>query len=113
MAAMYSWQQCGTGTLSYRHPRHLVIMNQWNGQQRAVTIKMFYMFGFLQCSHFFLCHPVHSRAKFHSASCEHVAEIKIDSNQQNALMNNIFKMLLPLLHVLAPFLRHLQEAHSS
>jgi len=39
---MYSWQHCGTGTLSYRQPRHLVIMDQWNGQQRAFTIKMFY-----------------------------------------------------------------------
>jgi hypothetical protein len=48
VAAMYSWQQCGTETLSYRQPRHLVIMDQWNGQQRAVAIKMFYMFGFLQ-----------------------------------------------------------------
>jgi hypothetical protein len=45
---MYSWQHCGTGTLSYRQLRHLVIMDQWNGQQRAVAIKMFYMFGFLQ-----------------------------------------------------------------
>jgi hypothetical protein len=23
VAAMYSWQYCGTGTLSYRQPRHL------------------------------------------------------------------------------------------
>jgi hypothetical protein len=37
VAAIYSWQHCGTGTLSYRQPRHLVIMNQWNGQQRAVN----------------------------------------------------------------------------
>jgi len=29
---------CGTGTLSYRQP----IMDQWNGQQRAFAIKMFY-----------------------------------------------------------------------
>jgi hypothetical protein len=48
VAAMYSWQHCGTGTLSYRQPRHLVIMDQWNGQQRAVAIKMFHMFEFLQ-----------------------------------------------------------------
>jgi hypothetical protein len=60
VATMYSWQHCGTGTLSYR-PRHLVIMDQWNGEQRAVAIKMFYMFGFLQhllgfskVSHFFV-----------------------------------------------------------
>jgi hypothetical protein len=48
VAAMYSWQHCGTGSLRYRQPRHLVIMDQWNGQQRAVAIKMFYMFLFLQ-----------------------------------------------------------------
>ena len=42
VAAMYSWQHCGTGTLSYRQPRHLVITDQWNGQQRAFAIKMFY-----------------------------------------------------------------------
>ena len=42
VAAMYSWQHCGTGTLSYRKPRHLVIMDQWNGRQRAFAIKMFY-----------------------------------------------------------------------
>ena len=41
VAAMYSWQHCGTGTLSYRQPRHLVIMDQWNGQQHAFAIKMF------------------------------------------------------------------------
>jgi hypothetical protein len=34
--------------LEIRQPCHLVIMDQWNGQQRAVAIKMFYMFGFLQ-----------------------------------------------------------------
>jgi len=42
VAVMYSWQHCGTGTLSYRQPRHLVIMDQWNGQERAFAIKMFY-----------------------------------------------------------------------
>jgi hypothetical protein len=47
IAAMYSWQHCGTGTLSYRQLHHLVIMDQWNGEQCAVAIKMFYMFGFL------------------------------------------------------------------
>jgi hypothetical protein len=41
VAAMYSWQHCGTGTLSYRQPRHLVIMDQWNSQQRAVAIHFF------------------------------------------------------------------------
>jgi hypothetical protein len=41
VAVMYSWQHCGTGTLSYR-PHHLVIIDQWNGQQRAFAIKMFY-----------------------------------------------------------------------
>jgi hypothetical protein len=48
LAAMYSWQHFGKGTFSYRQPRHLVIMDQWNGQQSAVAIKIFYMFGFLQ-----------------------------------------------------------------
>jgi len=38
VTAMYSWQHCGTGTLSYRQP----IMDQWDGQQRAFAIKMFY-----------------------------------------------------------------------
>jgi hypothetical protein len=33
-------------------PHHLVIMDQWNGQQRAVTIKMIYMFGFFKSSRF-------------------------------------------------------------
>jgi len=41
VAAMYSWQHCRTGTLSYRQPRHLIIMDQWNGKQRAFAIKMF------------------------------------------------------------------------
>jgi hypothetical protein len=53
-----SWQHCGTGTLSYRQPRHLVIMDQWNGQQRSVTITMFYMFGFFKSSRF-LGHSVY------------------------------------------------------
>jgi hypothetical protein len=39
VAAMYSWQHCRTGTLSYRQPRHLVSMDQWNGEHRAVVIK--------------------------------------------------------------------------
>jgi hypothetical protein len=38
-------------------PCHLVIMDQWNGQQRAVAIKMFYIFGFFKSSRF-LGHPV-------------------------------------------------------
>jgi len=42
VAAMYSWQHCGTGTLSYRQPCHPVIMEQWNGQQSAFAIKLFY-----------------------------------------------------------------------
>jgi hypothetical protein len=32
VTAMYSWQHCGTGTLSYRQPRHSVIMDQWKGK---------------------------------------------------------------------------------
>ena len=54
VAAMYNWQHCGTGTLSYRQPRHLVIMDQWNGQQRAFAIKMFYNFVFFKSSLFFM-----------------------------------------------------------
>jgi hypothetical protein len=42
VAAMYIWQHCGTGTLSYRQPRQSVIMDQWNGQERDFAIKMFY-----------------------------------------------------------------------
>jgi hypothetical protein len=38
VAAMYSWQHSGTGTLSYRQARHLVIMDQCKGQQFAVAI---------------------------------------------------------------------------
>jgi hypothetical protein len=53
VAAMYSWQHCGIGTLSYRQSRHLVSMDQWNGQQRGVAIKMLYMFGFFKSSRFF------------------------------------------------------------
>jgi hypothetical protein len=64
VAAMYSWQHCGTWTLSYRLPRHLVTMDQWNGRQRAVAITFSYMFGFLQFLlgvskvPIFLCHLV-------------------------------------------------------
>jgi hypothetical protein len=41
VAAMYSWQYCGTGTLCYRQPRHLVTMDHWNGQQGAVAVHFF------------------------------------------------------------------------
>jgi hypothetical protein len=41
------------GTSGSRQPRRLVTMDQWNGQQRAVAIKMFYMFGFFKSSRFF------------------------------------------------------------
>ena len=59
VAAMYSWQHCGTGTLSYRQPRHLVIIDQWSGQQRAFAIKMFqFLLGFSKVP-VFLCHPVY------------------------------------------------------
>jgi hypothetical protein len=65
VAAMYSWQYCGTGTLSYRQPRHLVTMDQRTGQQHAVAMKLFYMFVFLQFLlgfskvPIFLCHLVY------------------------------------------------------
>jgi len=42
VAAMYSWQHCRTGPLSYRQPCHPVTMEQWNSQQRAFAIKMIY-----------------------------------------------------------------------
>ena len=42
VAATYSWQHCGTGTLSYRQSCHPVIIEQRNGQQRTFAIKMFY-----------------------------------------------------------------------
>ena len=55
VAAMFNWQHCGTGTLSYRQPRHLVIMDQWNGQQRAFAIKMFqFLLGFSKVLVFFV-----------------------------------------------------------
>jgi hypothetical protein len=53
VAAMYSWQHYGTGTLSHRQPRHLVIMDQWNGQQRAVAIKSFTCLDFFNFGGFF------------------------------------------------------------
>ena len=62
VAAMYSWQHCGTGTLSYRQPRHLVITNQLNGQQRAFAIKMFqFLLGFFKSSRFFFVSPCITR----------------------------------------------------
>jgi hypothetical protein len=59
VATMYRWQHCGTGTLSYRQPRHSVIMDQWNGQRRALAIKMFYKNNDISKVPLFLCHPVH------------------------------------------------------
>jgi hypothetical protein len=62
VATMYSWQHCGTGTLSYRRPRHSVIMDQWNGQQRVSPYFFldFYNFCWIGFSKVpvFLCHPV-------------------------------------------------------
>jgi hypothetical protein len=65
VAAMYSWQQCGTETLSYRKTRHLVIMDQWNGQQRvfakkfcwisSIFVEPFKSSPFLLVSHCILC----------------------------------------------------------
>ena len=55
VAAMYSWQHCGTGTLIYRQLRHLVITDQLNGQQRAFAIRMFqFLLGFSKVP-VFLC----------------------------------------------------------
>jgi len=42
VVAIYRWQHCGTGTLSYRQTCQPKIMEKWNGQQRAFAIKMFY-----------------------------------------------------------------------
>jgi hypothetical protein len=59
-----------SGTLSYRQPRHSVIMDQWNGQVVMVqflSIKFFFV-GFLQFLlgfskvPVFLCHPVLSES---------------------------------------------------
>jgi hypothetical protein len=54
VAAMYSWQHCKTGTLSYRQPCHLVIINQCNGQQRAVAIHFFNFCWIFKNSRFFV-----------------------------------------------------------
>jgi hypothetical protein len=49
-------------TLSYRQPRHLVIMDQWNGEQRAVATKFCWIasifVGTFNSSRF-LCHLVY------------------------------------------------------
>jgi len=66
VAAMYSWQHCGTGTLSYRHLRHF--SNHGSDLIRQVTMVqflsiIFFFVGFLQLLlgfskvSFFLCHP--------------------------------------------------------
>jgi hypothetical protein len=55
VAAMYSWQHYGTGTLSYRQPRHLVTMDQWSGQQRAVAIILLDFFNFCWAFQKFPC----------------------------------------------------------
>jgi hypothetical protein len=52
---MYSWQHCGTGTLNYRQPRHLVIMDQWNGRHKNVLHVLIssVFVGFFKSSVFF------------------------------------------------------------
>jgi hypothetical protein len=42
VAAMYSWQHCGTGILYYRQLCHALIMDPRNLQQCAFAMKMFY-----------------------------------------------------------------------
>jgi hypothetical protein len=44
VAAMYTWQHCGTGTLSYRQPRHLVIMD--HSLKRQVVMVQFLSINF-------------------------------------------------------------------
>ena len=50
VAAMYSWQHCGTGTLSYRQPRHF--SNHGSDLKRQVIMVKFlsiiFFVGFLQ-----------------------------------------------------------------
>jgi hypothetical protein len=42
------------------------------------------------------------------------SELKwIKTNKMHCRVNNIFKILMPLPHVSAPFMRHPQGAHSS
>ena len=67
VAAMYSWQHCGTGTLSYRQPRHF--SNHGSDLKRQVIMVQFLSINFFcwissifvglfKSSRFFLCHPV-------------------------------------------------------
>jgi hypothetical protein len=53
------------------------IMDQWNGQQRAVAIKMFYMFGFFKSSPF-LGHPVYTSVPFRRPRQRQEKNIKMD-----------------------------------
>ena len=71
VAAMYRWQHCGTGTLSYRQPRHLVKMGKWNGQQRAFAIKVFLVFLGFQKFPFFCVTYINAR---YSYSCKEVLQ---------------------------------------
>jgi len=66
VAAMYSWQHCGTGTLSYRQPHHF--SNHGSDLKRQVIMVQFLsiiffcwiysIFGGFFKSPRFLCHPV-------------------------------------------------------
>jgi hypothetical protein len=38
VAAMYSWQNYGRGTVSCKQSRHSVIIEEWNGRQRAFAM---------------------------------------------------------------------------
>jgi len=66
LAAMYSWQHCGTGTLSYRQPRHF--SNHGSDLKRQVIMVQFFVNNFFFISSIFvgvfkssrlLCHPVY------------------------------------------------------
>ena len=66
VAAMYCWQHCKTGTLSYRQPRHF--SNQGADLKRQVIMVQFRSIKFFWISSIFffsfskvpvfLCHPV-------------------------------------------------------
>ena len=71
VAAMYSWQHCRTGNLSYRQPRHF--SNHGSDLKRQVIMVQFLSIiffiissifvGFFKSSRF-LCHPVYIKFVF-------------------------------------------------
>ena len=53
VAAMYSWQHCGTGTLSYRQPRHFI--NHGSDLKRQVIMVQFLSIFFFSLVFFNFC----------------------------------------------------------